>query len=174
MPKSPQIPFPKDAGKALATPGPEANKPKGLPADSGTEEVFEEDFTDVSGGFPMATEGLHHAKVIDFERADSKSGNPQYIWQFRITAGESKGIELRHWTSLLPQARWKAAETLAAAGIEATGSIARFRKSDVLGKPCILEVIHDTYEGRLNHKVARVHPPNAESVAFAKGDSTPF
>jgi len=178
MPKAiPQIPLTKGAGKQPSAPAPkvEPAKPVGLPQ-SAAEEVFEEDFTDVGEGYPMATEGMHHAKVIDFERADSKSGNPQYVWQFRITAGESKGIEIRYWTSLLPQARWKTAETLGAIGIEAAGSIARFHKSDIIGKPCILEIFHDTYEGKLNHKVQRVHPPNAESVRFAKADAdtTPF
>lgn len=170
MPSKPQIPFPSKPAPAGA---PSTPAPATTPL-ANNEDVFEEDFTDVQDGFPMAEEGMHHAKVIDFEKADSKSGNPQYVWQFRITAGKSKDIELRYWTSLLPQARWKTAETLAAVGIEAAGSVARFKKSDIVGKPCILEVIHDTYDGRVNHKVQRVHPPNEDSVKLAKAGTTPF
>jgi hypothetical protein len=173
MPKNPSIPFPKGAASGASTPKPETTKPAGLPT-AGSEEVFEEDFTGVTNEFPMAEEGMHHAKVIDLEKSESSSGNPQYVWQFRITAGPSKDIELRHWTSLLPQARWKAAEALDAVGITAAGSIAKFRKSDVLGRPCILEVFHDTYDGKTNHKVKHVHPPTEDSVRFAKEDKTPF
>lgn len=152
---------------------PKPGAPVDLPQSVG-DEAFEEDFTDVDDEFPVAEEGSHHAKVIDFEKSESKQGNDQYVWQFRITAGKSKDIELRFWTSLLPQARWKAVETLVAVGVEAAGSVAKFKKSDILGRPCILEVIHDTFDGRVNHKVKRVHSPNEESIAFAKADKTPF
>ena len=175
MPKTPQVPLPSVAPKTAAPAAPQPGKPLGLPQ-AGDGESFEEDFTGVDNDFPMAEPGLHHAKVIDFERSESKSGNPQYVWQFRITAGASKDVEIRFWTSLLPQARWKTAETLDAIGIAAAGSIARFTKRDILGRPCILEVIHDTYDGKLNHKVQKVHPPNEDSVSCAKraADDTPF
>lgn len=185
MPKKQQLPSSKTTEKRKTTDGrglvdlPQVeedlrpDEPVNLPQ-SGDDEVFEEDFTDIDDEFPMAEEGSHHAKVIDFEKSESGTGNPQYVWQFRITAGNSKDIELRYWTSLLPQARWKAVETLVAIGIEAAGSIARFSKNDILGKPCILEVIHDTYDGRLNHKVKRVHPPNQDSIEFAKTENAPF
>ena len=150
-----------------------SGKPVDLPQ-AGDDEEFVEDFTDVEDGFPMADEGSHHAKVIDFEAADSKTGNPQYVWQFRITAGKSKGIEIRYWTSLLPQARWKAVETLVAVGVAAAGSVAKFTKTDILGRPCILEVFHDVFEGRDTHKVKKVHPPTKESIDFAKADDVPF
>lgn len=148
-------------------------KPVDLPQ-TGDNEAFEEDFTDVEDGFPMAEEGSHHAKVIDFEKSESQTGNPQYVWQFRITAGKSKDVEIRYWTSLLPQARWKAVETLVAVGVKAAGSVAKFSKSDVVGKPCILDVIHDVYDGRDTHKVKKVHPPTQDSIDFAKADKVPF
>lgn len=178
MPKQEGLPSSK---KKKATDGrglvnlPETNEDlKPDPPQPGDDEIFEEDFTDVEDEFPMAEEGSHHAKVIDFEKSESNAGNPQYVWQFRITAGKSKDIELRHWTSLLPQARWKTVETLVAVGIKAAGSIARFSKSDILGKPCIIEVFYDTYEGRTNHKVRKVHSPNSDSVEFAKAENAPF
>jgi len=149
-------------------------EPKGLPNEQ--DEVFEEDFTDEdgSGGFKLASEGFHPAKVIDFEKSYSKTGNPTYVWQFLITAGDSEGVELRFWTSLLPQARWKTVETLEAVGIEAAGSMARFKRSDVVGSPCVLEVIHDEYEGRTNHKVERVHPADEEAMAAIGDEDVPF
>lgn len=184
MPKQ-QLPSPKKGGKSPPNKKtatglvdlPDDNedlKPNvsGLPA--GDNEVFEEDFTDVDDEFPVADVGAHHAKVIDFEKSESKQGNDQYVWQFRITAGNSKGIEIRFWTSLLPQARWKAVETLVAVGIAAKGSVAKFTKSDILGRPCIIEIVHELYEERNTHKIKKAHPPNKESIDFAKADDTPF
>ena len=177
MPKQQQLPTRSAAVGGGAADKPKPNKPLGpSTTDEAGDEVFEEDFTDVdAGGFPVAEEGSHHAKVIDFEKSDSKSGNPQYVWQFRITAGNSKDVEIRYWTSLLPQARWKVVETLTAIGIKAAGSIARFSRVDILGKPCIIEVIHEDFEGRTTHKVQRVHPPNQDSSDLAeRDDDTPF
>lgn len=178
MTKTPTIPRSggkKDKPEKKKKPGP--GKPLvDLPQTANVdEETFEEDFSDIEDGFPVAAIGAHHAKVIDFEKSESTKGNPQYVWQFRIIAGDSKDIELRFWTSLLPQARWKAAETLVAVGVAAAGSVAKFKRDDVIGKPCILEVIHDTYEGRLQHKIKRVYPPDKNTVEFAKADKdVPF
>ncbi len=150
-------------------------EPQGLP-DNEQDEVFEEDFTEEegSGGFRLIPEGFHPAKVIDFEKSYSKTGNPTYVWQFLVTAGESEGTEIRFWTSLLPQARWKTVETLEAIGVEAAGSVARFKRSDIVGSPCVLEVVHDEYEGRTNHKVERVHPPDEEAMAAISDTDVPF
>lgn len=181
--KTPQVPMPKVKDKETPEMPNETqevpnvenaeNKPINFPMNvgDGTEESFEEDFSDVNNDFPMAEEGYHHAKVVDFEKSFSKSGNPQYVWEFRITAGKSKDIKIRHWTSLLPQARWKAAETLDAVGIAAAGSIAKFTKKDIVGKPCIIEVVQETYNDRLNHKIAKVYPPDQDSINYAKSSS---
>lgn len=172
MPNTPKVPptrveKPKPNGPAQNTlPGPEIpSRPANVATPfSEPDPVFEEDFTNVSASDLLAVAGYHEAKLIDFERSDSKSGNPQYTWVFRITRGPSKDIELRYWTSLLPQARWKVAETLMALGIKATGSVVRFRKSDLIGRPCIIEVAHEQYEGRTVHKVKKVYPPSERQM----------
>lgn len=136
----------------------------GLPDD---DEIYEEDFTGVDeGGFPFVPKGYYHAKVHDMERNLSQTGNPQYTWQFKIIAGppEIRGVILKYWTSLLPQARWKVVETLEALGIKAAGSIARFKKSDVLGKPCIIQTIEEPYEGRSTAKIQKVFRPNQDTL----------
>jgi len=156
---------------AAITPG--GQTPIGLPV--AEEEVFEEDFTDVTSKYAVAEEGLHHAKVVGFEKTESRSGNPQYVWQFRILAGNSKGVEVKYWTSLLPQARWKVVEALEAVGVAASGSVARFKLSDIIDKPCIIEVVHEDYEGKTNHKVNKVYGPIKDTLAFMKQDeSAPF
>ena len=173
MPNKPNINTP-GSGPKRPLKSPEA--PKIGPGLGGVaeEEVFEDDFTDVESGFELVSEGFHHAKVIDFEKSDSKAGNPQYVWQFRVIDGESKDLELRYWTSLLPQARWKVVEALEAIGIAAEGSIARFKRSDIIGKPCIVEVIHEDYDGRATNKVAKIHPPDSDTEALALQSDKPF
>jgi len=170
MAERPDIPGMKGKSKA-GSKKKEPQQPMGLP-DEAQDEVFEEDFSDVEvGGFALASEGKHHAKLIDFEKTESSKGNPQFVWQFRILAGDSEGIEVRFWTSLLPQARWKVVETLEALGIEAEGTISRFKRSDLIGSPCIIEVFHDEYDGRTNAKVDRVYPPTEETIKISKSDT---
>ena len=145
----------------------------------GDEEIFEEDFTGVEeGGFPFVPKGFYHAKVQDMEKGVSQAGNAQYTWKFKIIAGASdiKGVTLRFWTSLLPQSRWKVVETLEALGIKASGSIARFSKKDVLGKPCIIQIIEEPYEGQPSSKVQKVFRPSDKTLEAMKNlkEDIPF
>ena len=140
--------------------------PVGLPQEP-DDVVFEEDFTDITGA-GLVEEGMHHAKIVDFEKTTSKSGNPQYVWQFLIIAGPSKNVQLKYWTSLLPQARWKIVEALEAIGIQASGTIARFKRSDIVGRVCIIDVAHEDFDGRTTHKVTKVYPPTQETFEHSK------
>lgn len=159
---------------------PKSSKPSGLPGGGAAKpgqqpipETFEEDFTDEdgTGGFKLAEPGFHPAKIIDFEKSVSKSGNPTYVWQFLIIGGPSEGIEIKYWTSLLPQSRWKSVETLQAVGIPAAGSVVRFTKQDVIGRICILEIEQEEYDGKPNHKVEKVHAPNEAALALGRKSS---
>lgn len=162
---------PKAAGTKSWPQPPAASMPEPVPPVF-EDEVFTEDFRDVeSGPGFVIPEGTYHAKVVEFEKSDSRSGNPQYVWRFRILAGEHKDAELRYWTSLLPQARWKVVETLLAVGIKAAGSIVQFKRSDIVGKPCVIEIAQDTFEGQATSKVRKVYPPNAETLGVLKADS---
>lgn len=140
---------------------------EGLPGQD--DMVFEEDFTnDESTTGYHVQKGFYHAILIDMEKGMSQAGNPQYIWQFKLLSGEGKGREFRYWTSLLPQARWKVIETLEALGVKAQGSIAKFKRSDVVGKPCILLLEDDTYEGQTTSKIQRVMRPNESTLGLVE------
>lgn len=154
----------KEAPPAVEAGGP-PDTTEGMPDND--DEVYEEDFTGVDeGGFPFVPKGFYHAKVHDMEKNLSQAGNSQYTWQFRIIAGPSdvKGVTLKFWTSLLPQSRWKVVETLEALGVKAAGSIARFKKKDVLGKPCIIQTIEEPYEGRSTAKIQKVFKPSNKTL----------
>ena len=147
----------------------EEQKPKKTPVLPGMDEdeEWEDDFTGVEAGrFPIIDEGKYVAMVVDVNKGDSKAGNPQYIWEFGILNAE-KEVTLKYWTSLLPNARWKVVETLEALGLEAGGSIAKWRKSDVVGAVCYAEVVVDEYEGNENNKIQRIYPADADAVQIA-------
>lgn len=159
----------KGKAKGASAPAP-AEMPQGeLPWEE-EDEVFEEDFTETeAGSFPLAEEGFHPAMVVDFSKGNAKSsGVPQYIWEFGITAGKDNGKTIRYWTSLGPKARWKVVETLEAVGIESSGKMARFKKSDIVGRPCIIEVVHEEFENRMTNKISKVHPPDQDAIQAAQ------
>ncbi len=118
------------------------------------DETFEEDFSDEMTG--LLPDGVYRGKVIDFERGESASGNPQYVWRFLILDEPYAGTELPYWTSLIPTGRWRTVEALEAVGIEASGTIARFKKSDIVGKVADLYVTTDTYKGQERNKIQSV------------------
>jgi len=154
----------KEAPPAVEAGGP-PDITEGMPDDD--DEIYEEDFTGVDeGGFPFVPKGFYHAKVHDMEKGLSQAGNSQYTWQFKIIAGppDVKGVTLKFWTSLLPQSRWKVVETLEALGIKAAGSIARFKKKDVLGEPCIIQIIEEPYEGRSTAKIQKIFKPSKKTL----------
>ena len=148
----------------------------GMPGGQEDEE-FSFDGTDIEG-IDLIPEGKHPAIVCDFEQATSKAGNPQYVWNFEVIAGEAKGMRVRDWTSLLPQARWKVADYLEKIGIPAQGSMAKFKKSDLIGKPCIIEVYHDEWNDRDQHNVQDIFEADEDTKAAAKqynaDDDVPF
>lgn len=116
------------------------------------EEVFEEDFTDVAPGFSLLSAGFHYFMVKDMEKSVSNAGKDQFVWDFVVvTPGTPDlGSDFRQWTSLVPNARFKVVEFLEAMGIESQGKMARFRRSDVLGKAVMGEVTHGSYFDKNN------------------------
>ena len=132
------------------------------PPDESTEfQVEEED----DKGFPTVSPGIHSAKVSNLEQGESQNGNSQYVWDFVVTAGEDKGKVIRYWTSLVPQARWKVTETLRALGLKSEGSVFKFNREQLIGKPCRLLVKFD--QDRATHKVDKVLSPTAEAIQAA-------
>jgi hypothetical protein len=137
---------------------PRASAPTGLPA-AGNDEVFEDDFSNVELTGGMVPAGVYLCRVSGFQTSTSNAGNPQYEWELTVIHGPYTGQTMKFWTSRLPQARWKVAESLEAIGIAAQGTIARFRLSDVVGRPCLAEVKEETYQGVTRPKVQRLLPP---------------
>jgi hypothetical protein len=144
-----------------------AKKGLGLPGDSAEEPVYTEDFSDVESKFPTVSEGRHYAQVIEFFQDESQSGNDMFVWQLVVIGkdDEDAGIEIRTWTSLVPQARWRLAKVLDDIGIEATGKSVSFKASEIVGRMCIIDVTHNS-DGK--HQVDETYPVEPEKLAELK------
>lgn len=130
-------------------PGPTPDTPD-IPPDEGAalpqgvnDEEWELDATDTEpgGNWELVPEGRHAARIIKVDFGPSKAGKDMYTWEFRIL-DEAGDLTIRYWTSVDPSVRWRVAELLEAIGMQAYGSVVRFKRSDVLGKTCAIVVEH--------------------------------
>ena len=159
--------------------GPTAPKTTGkpnLPPTTSNDESFSEDFVGVTAGeaFQVVPEGYYVAKVTEFVKEPSKSGNPQFVWSLKIMSGTYRGVVVKFWTSLLPQARWKVIQSLQAVGVDASDKVANFKRSDVVGKLCVMHILEDEYNGRASHKVDSLIPADEDACREAEFADLPF
>lgn len=118
--------------------------------DADADEEFSEDFTGVTAGFKKVPEGIYRARLTDFERGVSKSGNDKFVWTFQIIGTQEKYPTLILNTSLLPNARWKVVETLEALGIDSGDKKVKFKRSAILGRECVINVVHqESNDGKI-------------------------
>lgn len=119
---------------------------------------FEVDLSDVQDSSYSIPDGTYYAKCVNVQQEVSKSGNPMFVWDFEITQGQYMGRTFKSWTAITPAAMWKVAETVQALGIGQTGSVVKFKRTDVIGKPCGLVIEEDEYNGKKSSKITKVIP----------------
>lgn len=116
---------------------------------------FEIDLTNVQSGFTIP-DGNYKAKCVEIEQGVSKSGNPQFIWTFEVTEGDHIGWQGKVFTALTPAAMWKVAETVIALGVGQSGSVVKFKRTDVLNKECGILVEKNGYNGNERSQISKV------------------
>lgn len=121
---------------------------------AGAADTFEIDLTDVSSGFTIP-DGNYKVKCVEVEQSVSKGGNPMFVWTFKVSDGPSIGFQLKMFTAITPAAMWKVAETVVALGVGQTGSVVKFKRSDVIGKECGATVEKTEY-GNGRSQITRV------------------
>lgn len=145
------------------------------PGQAEMEDSWTEDFTDIEG-FGMIPEGVYPAMLVGLKKGAAKNGNPQYEWDFTITAGNSEaaGRKMKFWTSLVPQARWKIAETLEALGVPATGKVVTINRQELLNRPCLLDIYIDDQWDPQNprSKIRKVLAPDTTAIKEAERRSS--
>lgn len=116
---------------------------------------FEVDLTDVQDNFKIP-DGNYRVKCIDIEQSVSKGGNPMFVWTFEISEGQHTGFQSKVFTAITPAAMWKVAETVQALGVGQTGSVVKFKRTDVIGKECGAFIEQTEYNGNTRSQISRV------------------
>ena len=136
-------------------PAPSAGTPMPGSPSGGYNDSFEIDLTDVQDNF-IIPDGNYKAKCIDVEQSVSKSGNPMFVWTFEICEGEHKGFQSKVFAAITPAAMWKVAETVQALGVGQSGSVVRFKRTDVINKECGIFVEQTEYNGQNRSQISKV------------------
>jgi hypothetical protein len=116
---------------------------------------YEIDLTDVQDGFTIP-DGKYEVACIDVEQSVSKGGNPMFVWTFQVADGPHAGFESKVFTAITPAAMWKVAETVQALGVGQTGSVVKFKRSDVINRRCGALIETTEYNGQTRSQITRV------------------
>lgn len=127
---------------------------------------FEVDLTNVQDNFTVP-DGNYLVQCTDVEQSVSKGGNPMFIWTFQIVGGDRAGFESKVFTAITPAAMWKVAETVQALGVGQTGSVVKFKRTDVVGKQCGATIEATEYNGQTRSQISKVM-----SLAELKGSNS--
>lgn len=134
----------------------------------GGADSFEVDLSGVeSGGGFSIPDGYYKVKCIDVAQDVSKGGNPMFVWDFEVMDGGHEGFMLKVFTAITPAAMWKVAETVEALGIGQTGSVVKFKRTDVIGKECGAYVEQTEYNGNTRSQISKVL--SLKALAEARG-----
>ena len=101
-------------------------------------------------------DGNYRVKCVDVEQSVSKGGNPMFVWSFEVSEGDHKGFQSKVFTAITPAAMWKVAETVIALGVGQTGSVVKFKRTDVVGKECGALIEATEYNGNTRSQISRV------------------
>lgn len=140
-------PTPQMAGAGTPMPG--------MPSGPSAMDSFEVDLTNVQDNFKIP-DGNYKVKCIDIEQSVSKGGNPMFVWTFEISEGEHTGFQSKVFTAITPAAMWKVAETVQALGVGQTGSVVKFKRTDVINKECGAVIEATEYNGNTRSQISRV------------------
>lgn len=117
---------------------------------------FEVDLTGVTTNGFIIPDGNYEVICTEVEQTVSKGGNPMFVWTFQIASGDHAGFESKVFTAITPAAMWKVAETVEALGVGQTGSVVKFKRTDVLNKHCGAIFEQTEYNGNLRSQISKV------------------
>ena len=109
------------------------------------------DFTGVEN-YVRASEGQHVVKIVAAEMKSSQGGNDMIVVTFEVTKGSDKGARVFENYPLQDNALWKLKGLLQAIGMKCDGKV-QLDLDKLVGKVCLIEVIHEDFEGKTRAKV---------------------
>lgn len=112
--------------------------------------VVRVDLTGVEN-FQKASEGEHICKIAAADLQQSQGGNDMIVVQFEVTKGNDKGARVFENFPLSEAALWKLKSLLQAVGFKCDGKI-QLDLDKLVGKVCIVGVVHEEYNGKIRSK----------------------
>lgn len=109
------------------------------------------DFTGIEA-YVKCAEGQHVVKLIEIEETESHAGNDMLNATFQVVKGTSTGAKLYDNFVLTEKALWKLQSFLVAVGMKADGKVV-LDLDKLIGKTCIVEVVHEEYEGKTRARI---------------------
>lgn len=113
--------------------------------------------------YTRCPEGTWLAKLKSIEVTEIQgSGDDGLKAQFEVIKGEAKGNSVFETFSLSEKALWKLKQFLEAVGMKATGKL-KLDLDKLEGKVCLIDVIHDEYNGTKRAKISAYSKPSDSS-----------
>lgn len=110
--------------------------------------------------FTRCPEGEWLAKLKKIEEVEIQgSGDDGLKAQFEVIKGDAKGCSVFETFSMTEKALWKLKSFLDAVGVKSTGRIS-LDLDKLEGKICIIDVIHDEYNGTKRAKISAYIKPS--------------
>lgn len=123
---------------------------------------FKVDMTGVES-YTRCPEGEHLARVKKLEMGTVQgSGDDALKAVFEVIKGEGKGCQVFETFSLGEKALWKLKQFLTAIGVKADGKLS-LDLDKLEGKLCVLDVIHEEYNGQKRAKISNYAKPSDDS-----------
>lgn len=112
--------------------------------------------------YTRCPEGEWLARLSSIEEGTVQgSGDDCLKARFEVIKGSAKGCNVFETFSLTERALWKLKSFLEAAGMKASGKIT-LDLDKLQGKVCVIDVIHDEYNGQKRAKIASYLKPEDE------------
>ena len=113
--------------------------------------------------YTRCSEGEHLAKVKKVEMGTVQgSGDDCIKAVFEVLKGTDKGCQVFETFSLGEKALWKLKQFLTAIGVKADGKLS-LDLDKLEGKLCIIDVIHEEYNGQKRAKISNYSKPSDDS-----------
>lgn len=132
---------------------------------------------DFSGAdsFPIVEQGVYPCTLTGMELKEAQSGNQYYSFEFVISDGEFAGSKLWHNNTINAKDRNRyLRETLMGiTGNEIPLEAVEVQVKDYIGRGCMVQVVHEEYNGQLRAKVGGIRPPDDFAADVGSIDQAP-
>lgn len=117
--------------------------------------------------------GQYRLRVIAITKAESKAGNPMWVFDWSIVKGPHEGFELRDYATLTVSADWKLTNIMQGLRCLPANKKLRFRPSDLVGKECLARIADDEYQGQKKSRIETYLPLDGDEPQTGRSPNMP-